>query len=135
MSFDLNALAIQEQGITPLQLKHPATGDLLFADDAGTQPVTITISSTSSRAYRQAVAAMRNRALKRGKKIATAAEQEEEGIELLVACCITSDNLPYNGEAVKTESQFRALLSDVKMSWIRNQVDEYLGDVENFIAK
>lgn len=130
--FDINKLAIAES--TVLHLAHPSTGEKLFADKAEKQPITITVASTSSRAYRQAVNAMTNRTLKRGNKKPNAAEQKEEGVELLTACCISSENLQFNGASVKTEADFRALLADDKMSWVKNQVDEALGDIERFIA-
>lgn len=130
--FDINKLAIIES--TVLHLTHPATGEKLFADKAEKQPITITVASTSSRAYRQAVNAMNNRGLKRGNKKPTAAEQKEEGVELLTACCVTSENLQFNGAHVKTEAEFRALLADDKMSWVKNQIDETLGNIELFIA-
>lgn len=130
--FDINSLAIQES--TVLHLVHPATGEKLYADKAEKQAITITVASTSSRAYRQAVNAMHNRTIKRGGKRLTAEQQKDEGVELLVACCISSDNLTNAGTVVKTEAEFRALLSDDKMSWLKNQVDEALSNVENFIA-
>ncbi len=131
--FDIESLAIQES--TVVKLLHPATQEVLYADKEEKKPVTITVHSTSSKAYRKAVSAMQNRTIKRGqKKPLTAEQQREEGIELLVACCVTSDNLTYKGAAVKAESDFRALLSDDKFSWVKNQVDEALGNVENFIA-
>lgn len=130
--FDINSLAIQES--TVLHVTHPATGEKLFADKADKQAITITVASTSSKAYRSAVNAMHNRTIKRGNKKLTAEQQKEEGVELLVACCISSDNLTYNGASVKTEADFRALLSDDKMSWLKGQVDEALSNVENFIA-
>ena len=130
--FDIASLSIQES--TVLHLTHPATGEKLYADKDQKQPITITVASTSSRAYRSAVNAMNNRTLKRGNKKITAEQQKEEGIELLTACCVTSENLSYNGEPVKDDAAFRALLSDDKMSWVKNQVDETLGNVELFIA-
>lgn len=130
--FDVSSLAIQES--TVLHLLHPATEEKLYADKEEKEPITVTVASTSSRAYRQAVAAMHNRTLKRGTKKATAEQQKEEGIALLVACCMDSANLSYKGKAVKDEQDFRALLSDDGMSWIKNQIDECLGNVELFIA-
>lgn len=132
MTFDISSLGIQES--TVVQLIHPATDEKLFADKEHKKPITITVLSTSSREYRQAVNAMHNRSLKRGTKKATAEQQKEEGIELLVACCKSSENLVYNGAPVKDEADFRALLSDDKMSWIKSQVDNALGSVELFIA-
>ena len=130
--FDIASLSIQES--TVFNLKHPVTEENLFADKAEKKPITITVASTSSRAYRVAVNAMQNRNLKRGNKKATAEQQKEEGISRLVACCITSENLVYNGAEVKSESDFHALLSDDKMSWVKAQVDEAVGNIEAFIA-
>lgn len=137
--FDINSLAIQES--TVLHVAHPANGEKLYIDADGNmtldktdKPITITVASTSSKAYRGAVNAMHNRTIKRGNKKLTAEQQKEEGVELLVACCISAANLTYNGEKVKTEADFRDLLSDDKMSWLKAQVDEALSNVENFIA-
>ncbi len=77
---------------------------------------------------------MQNRMIKRGNKKPTPEQQREEGIELLTAVCFSAENLNYKGEAVKTEAQFRELLSDDKMSWVKGQIDEALGNVELFIA-
>lgn len=129
---DITSLAIQEQ--TVLHLTHPVSGEKLYADEEQNSPITITIASTGTKTYRKAVTDMHNARLKRGKKQPTAEQQREEGIELLVACCITSDNLKYKGIIVKSESDFRALLSDDSVSWIKQQVDEALGDIERFIA-
>lgn len=130
--FDIDTLAIQDS--TVVTLTHPVSGETLYVDKDNKEAITITVASTSSRAYRTAVNAMNNRSLKRGNKKATAQEQREEGIALLTACCVTSENLKYKGSLVKDEADFRALLSDDKFSWIKNQVDEALGNVENFIA-
>lgn len=132
MTFDITSLSIQDS--TVVHLTHPATEEKLYADKEQKKAITVTIASTASREYRQAVNAMHNRTLKRGNKKASAEIQKEEGIELLVACCKTSENLVYNGTPVKDEADFRALLSDDKMSWIKNQIDESLGNVELFLA-
>lgn len=132
MTFDIASLGITES--TVLHLLHPATEEKLYADKDQKEPITITVLSTASRAYRQAVNAMHNRTLKRGNKKASPDAQREEGIELLVSVCHSSENLVYEGRPVKTEADFRALLSDDKMSWIKTQVDECLGNVELFIV-
>lgn len=131
--FDIAALAIQES--TVLQLKHPATGELLFADKDEKKPITVTVASTSSRAYKQAVKAMHERAQKRGKKALTLEQSRDESVALLAACCLDSSELIHNGDPVKSESDFRTLLADDQFSWLRGQIDEALGDVELFIEK
>ena len=134
--FDVKALAIKES--TVLSLVNPFTGATLFVNDAGelddlgTNPVTVTVASTGSRQYRLAVNAMINRGIKRGTKKLTAEEQKQEGIELLVACCLDSENLSYDGEPVKSDAQFRAMLGDDTISFIKQQIDEALGTIELF---
>jgi len=134
--FDLTTLALKDT--FDLQLRHPVSGEPLFADGEGKQkPVTITLYGTSSKQYRNAVTAMQNRQLKRtAKKEKVSAEvMREEGIELLVACVAGAQNLGIGGSAVKDESGFRTVFSDPKLSWIKDQVDEALGDTSNFLAQ
>lgn len=134
--FDVKALAIKES--TTIQLKNPFTDELLFVNDKGeldplgSNPVTVTLASTASRQYRLAVNAMVNRGIKRGNKKLTAEEQKAEGIELLVACCLDSENLSYAGDPVKSDAQFRAMLADDSISFIKSQIDEALGTIDLF---
>ena len=145
MEFDISTLAITDS--TVLHLLHPVAETAIYVDKDGkmtldakgsdgksNKPVTVTVASTASKAYRKAVSSMQNRALKRGNKKLTAEQQKEENTELLVSCCTTSENLVYLGSPVKTDSDFRALLSDDKLSWIKHQIDECIGNVELFIA-
>ena len=134
--FDVKALAIKDS--TVLHLKNPFTDEFLFVNDKGEldakgkNAVTVTLASTGSREYRLAVNAMINRSIKRGNKKLNADEQKAEGIELLVACCLDSDNLSYEGEPVKTHAQFRAMPNDDSISFIKQQIDEALGTIELF---
>jgi hypothetical protein len=45
---------------------------------------------------------------------------------------LDSDNLSYDGEPVKTDAQFRAMLSDDSLGFIKQQIDETLGDIGVF---
>lgn len=134
--FDVKSLAIKES--TVLHLVNPFTDEKLYVNDKGDidpkgkNPVTVTIASQGSREYRLAVNAMINRSIKRGKKQLNAEEQKAEGIELLVAVCLDSENLSYDGEPVKTDAQFRAMLGDDKIAFIKNQIDEAVGDIGLF---
>lgn len=134
--FDVKALAIKES--TVLHLTNPFTDEKLFVNDKGEldakgkNPVTVTVASKGSREYRLAVNALINRGIKRGNKKLTAEQQRDEGIELLVACCLDSENLSYDGEDVKTDAQFRAMLADDSVSFIKDQIDEALGTIELF---
>jgi hypothetical protein len=130
--FNLDQLSLKDT--VSLQLRHPVSDELLFADEAKTKPVEIELHGTSSKNYRNAITAMQNRALKRGKKQASAEVMREEGIELLVACSAKANNFSYGGKPVLDEDTFRALYGDAKFSWLKEQVDAALGDNSNFLS-
>lgn len=129
--FNLDTLSLRDT--VSLQLRHPVSEELLFADEAKTKPVEIELHGTSSKEYRNAITAMQNRALKRGKKQASAEVMKDEGIELLVACSAKANNFSYGGNPVSDDAAFRSLYADAKFSWLKEQVDAGLGDVSNFL--
>lgn len=130
--FNLDTLSLRDT--VELQLRHPVSDELLFADEEKTKPVVIELFGTSSKEYRNAITAMQNRALKRGKKQATAEVMKEEGIELLVACSAKALNFQYAGKPIADDAAFRTLYGDAKFSWLKEQVDAGLGDVSNFLS-
>lgn len=130
--FNLNDLSMKDT--TELQLRHPVTDELLYADEAKKKPVVIVLFGTGSKQYRNAITAMQNRALKRGKKQASAEVMREESIELLVACSDRAINLEYNEAPVDNDAAFRSLYSDPAFGWLKDQVDSGLGDASNFLT-
>ena len=136
MALNLSKLKIKQT--FDLHLAHPVSGELLYADGMPETPenaVVITLASQSSKEWRQATAAMNDKRVKRGKKQPTAAQIKEEGVDLLTAICLASKNLNSVDEdlPIQTQTQFKTLLSDDDYSWIKNQIDEALGDNANFI--
>lgn len=131
--FNLDSLALKDT--TELQLRHPVTEELLFADKEQTEPVAISLYGTSSKQYRNAITAMQNRQLKRGKKPVSAETLREESVALLVACSDKAINLTYKGAPLDNEEAFRSLYSDPAYSWLKDQVDSALGDVSNFLEQ
>ena len=131
--FNLDSLALKDT--TELQLRHPVSDELLFADEAGTKPVSIVLFGTSSKQYRNAITAMQNRQLKRGKKQVSAEVLREESVSLLVACSSKALNFTYKDSAVNDDEAFRTLYSDPAYSWLKDQVDSALGDVSNFLEQ
>lgn len=133
--FDINSLALAADHT--LHLRHPVTGDKLYADKEEKQAVEVLLYGTASKQYRNAVSAMQTRQLRRNakKEKPNAEVMQEESVELLVACSAGSKNLSLDGKAVSTAEDFRKLYSDPRYSWLRTQVDEALGEVDNFLAK
>ena len=132
MTFNLSSLAKADTAL--VQLRHPVTDEFLFADDEKTQPVQIEIYGTSSKQYRSALTAMQNTRLKRGKKVMSAEQIRDESIDLLVTCSIRGINLDYKGKPLEGEA-FRALYSDNSYDWLKDQVDEAIGDAQTFLGK
>lgn len=131
MTFSLDSLALKDT--TTLQLRNPATDELLFD---GEDVVGIELYGSASKQYRNAITAMQNRALRRGnKQKATAEDLREESVKLLVACSARGVNLEYNGGPLDSADAFRELYSDPKFSWIKDQVDEAVGDVSRFLGQ
>lgn len=129
--FNLDSLALKET--TELQLRHPVTEELLWADKEQTKPVAIALYGASSKQYRNAITAMQNRQLRRGKQKVNAETLKEESVRLLVACSDSGINLEYNGAPVDSEDVFTNLYSDPKFAWVKDQVDAALGDPSNFL--
>lgn len=135
--FDLKTLALADT--TELHLVHPVTGDPLFADgDEQKQPLTVTLYGTASKQYRNHTAGMQNRHLKRQarKENVTADLLRDETIGLAVACTAkVCEYLTLNGEKIETTAQIRSLYSDARFGWLLEQVQEAVGDVENFLGQ
>lgn len=134
--FDISTLALKEDTVD-VQLRHPATGELLFSDEAKTLPVAVVAYGKASKQYRNAVNAMMNRSIKRkAKKEKESAEvMTEEGITLLVAVTSAFKELAIAGKVPTTEADFRSLYADPAYSWIKDQVNDFVGDDANFLAQ
>jgi hypothetical protein len=133
MAFDLNSLALST-GTFELQLRHPVSDELLFADEEKTQPVKISLYGTSSKQFRNASTANQNAYIKRGKKPLTAEGVQESRIELLVACSDKGINIQYQGNPIEDADSFRALYGDPQMEWVKDQCDAAIGEVSNFLV-
>ena len=134
MTFDISTLALKDT--FTLKLKHPVTQELLLVDGDEDKPVAIELYGTASKQYRNAISAMQTRALRRNaKKEKPSADQiKEESVSLLVACSAGSKNLAVDGVVHAGDADsFKTLYSDARYSWIKEQVDEALGDIGNFL--
>lgn len=131
--FNISTLALSAD--YELELRDPRTDEVLYAseDKSDESKVVIGLHGTASKQYRNQITAIQQRTLKRGKKPASPEVMREEGVELLVACSAYSKNLELDGEPVQTAAQFRKLYSDVRFSWLKDQVDGALGEVSNFL--
>lgn len=133
MTFDLNSFAFDTES-RPLHLVSPADDvSLLYADKEETKPLRINLYGIASKQYKKAAEIMSKKIAKRGKRTPTSEEIREDGTEFLVAVTASVENLVLNGEVIETPEQIKALYSNPKFKWIRDQADNFAGTSTNFL--
>lgn len=114
-----------------LHLLHPVTEEPLFTDDK--KPMVIRLVGIDSKQYRKASAKIGDRELKKRKKSTTMEKARARGTELLAACTI-GWNIQIDKDKPCADFSTDAaekLYSD--MGWIREEVDEFIGERSNFL--
>lgn len=135
--FDITTIAVA--ATTTFQLRD-AAGNLLFtaaADNEAAQPVNVTVYGPGSAQYADATAKRNRRQLerlrKKGRVEITADETTKEVSEFLAAITVSFDNLSYPPAGGATGYElFKAVYADRRLGFIADQVQEKIGDWENF---
>ena len=137
-------------GTATLELTHPGTGTRILIDaptgeiDKETGkvklvPITIQLVRSDSKEATEHTHQQTNRRLKamgrKGKLKITADEIADDALSLLIFCTrgwcgIVLDNK----ELACNAGNARRLYSDERFSWLRSQVDEFIGDEANFLG-
>lgn len=121
-----------DRGAT-LILRHPVTEEDL-TDDKG-KPVTITVLGANSREFRQKVDQMNRRHQQRRKnETVTLAEAERRAAELLASITKSWSGVVWEGKALECTEENAEMLYKA-LSWVRTQVDEFVGDAGNFFKE
>jgi hypothetical protein len=116
-----------------LELKHPITNEPIGAF--------ISVVGKDSKTFEDFVRKQSNDRLRRnfqnqrrGKdaEAPTVEQIETDAINLLVACTTGFRNVTYKGSLL-TFSEENARLLYTEQKWVRSQVDEAVGDIENFM--
>lgn len=129
--FNINTLAARDTFV--LEIRHPESGEILRDDEGKT--VSIELYGSASSIYRNAINAMNNRLTKTKRSKPTAEQMREESTLLLVACTAKMNNLGDESGVIKTKEQVKDLYEKDSMLWLRQQVDEAIGDIGNFLEK
>lgn len=130
MAFNLSTVAVSKESYD-VQLRHPATDELLFDGD---KAVTITIQSKASDVYRSAQLKQQNARLKTAgiKAPITMERIIKDGTDLLIAVTVGASNLEYKGS---TDIDFSVLYNDPEMYWLKDQVFASLEDTAGFLEQ
>jgi hypothetical protein len=107
----------------------------MYADEAETLPLQITVYGRSSKQYRNWLAVANRASLARGKKPQTPEQILTETAEFLAAITKSIHNFDLDGEALDNSESFKKLYSNPSLVWVADQVAESLGAAEGFLQK
>jgi hypothetical protein len=111
-----------------MDLLHPATDDPIG--------ITFTLLPMDDPDVKKAARSIQNKLQNKKKQHFTASETEANGMELMYI--IITDikwkkDVDWNGEKLTAKkSDLKKMLAPAKSSWIRKQLEEYIGETENF---
>jgi hypothetical protein len=139
-SFDLDSLdttAASGKGAT-LHLVHPTSREPLMtpaSEESPARAVSITLMGLESEKAEAFQREIQRKRLKRGasKKPITPEQLEAEAINLLAELTLGWDGIGKSGADLEcTPANVRMVYKERK--WIRDQVDEFVGDLSNFLG-
>lgn len=110
----------------------------VYTPDGEKTDITIKLAGRDSDVFRKASRKNQDKRIKmlqkRGRQKMNAAEFEDESISLLADCTLGWDNLQENGKALEfSKENAERLYTDYPD--IRRQVDEFIGEPANFLAR
>ena len=131
----LDALAVDDSNAVPITILHPKTRQPL-RDAAGKEAFISVVSLDSPEVQKVQKAALNKRLKMRGRVTMTADELEAERAEALVAATkdwylVGLDGSPL--DAPLNDTTARTIYSDLRFSWITEQVSEALDDRATFL--
>lgn len=116
-----------------LELRHPNTGEVLRHDDG--RPFTITLVGRDSNRFMSLARAQSDRRLQqalRSRQPVMTAAVEKDDTELLVNATLEWDIIFDGKPAENNPKAYRDVYSNPGYRWLREQVDEFVGNRANF---
>lgn len=131
----INLEKFSEQGVD-MELEHPVSGDILMQEKPNEKkPITIKVLGIDSKAYRnKQLEFQRKRIAKmtRNRKNNDIVMSDEDACELLAECTVGWEGIVENGKPIEFSKEAAASLY-MNYRWIREQVDQSIGDRANFL--
>ena len=116
-----------------LHLTHPVSGERLVTDDG--QDIGLTLLGEHSDLVRKKIHKLvntRNNGKRRVKAQTSSEQNEQDGIDLLAGATLEVHNIEWNGETVTVDNVDRFYRD---CPWAKDQVDEFVGDMSNFLGE
>lgn len=143
MTYDVATFEVADT--TDVVLNHPKTGEPFLVDvevddgqggkKPGKAPMSVTVYGPGSKVFKAAQAVSQktyNATFNRGKSRETPDQQDARVAAFLSACTVSFNNFTYNGGDPTDRETFRACYLDAKRGWIKDQVNDEMGDWANF---
>lgn len=129
---DLADFTSDKAGTAVLELRHPKTGDVIRHEDG--RPYTVTLLSNQSDEFLAVARQQEDRrraAMLRTRQLVSTVATEKDAVELLVAVTKSWDiKFGDDKSSAPKPENYRACYT--KVGWLRQQVDEFVGNVANF---
>lgn len=132
---DLSNLMVADEA-KAVRLTHPSNGRPLGTDDKPCRVFIVPPSHPRMRAMERRIsdARLQNAVGARGRMKLTAEELENEATDRLVACIESWENLDVQGKPLKVGAEnARMLMTTPGWRWLRDQIDQALGDTGTFL--
>jgi len=131
-SFNLTQLALADT--TVIHLQGP-DGVPLYADEEQTQALEVEVYGRSSKQMRNYLIAAEKKKAKRGKRVATPDEAQEDNAEFFAAITKSVKNFDLGKGPLTTQEHFKELYMNPALYWVTDAVSETLGSSELFIQR
>lgn len=126
---DLDPRPLANAGVE-MKIKHPTTQAPIT--NANGEEMSIKVIGGDSDKVAKIKNAMVDRFVQQGKLTKTAAKQDEERIDFCVQCTLGWSGILYNGQPLEfTAANAKTLYTN--LGWLREQVDIFIGQRENFL--
>lgn len=134
---DLSNLMVTDEA-KAVDLVHPVTFRPLGTPEKPVRVMIVPPSHPRMRAVERRIADQRvqNAMVARGRMKLSADEIEAEAVDRLVACIESWEGIDMDGKPLKVSAEnARMLMTNPALRWLRDQVDQALGDHGTFLAK
>lgn len=134
---DLSTLMVTDEA-KAVDLVHPVTFRPLGTPEAPVRVMIVPPSHPRMRAVERRIADQRvqNAMVARGRMKLSADEIEAEAVDRLVACIESWEGISIESKPLKVSAEnARMLMTNPALRWLRDQIDQALGDHGTFLQK
>jgi len=127
---NLDVVSLANEG-SKLELCHPTTGEILTDDDLPPKPFYVQLLGSDSDAYRNVLKRRAEKSFNNKDKKIDIDDAQRKGAQLLAKCTVDCYMLE-NGKVIDCNRDEMTRLY-LRYPWMREQVEEFMGDRSNFI--